>query len=248
LPQLITITADGSSESPSGASQGQSDFEPDWQPASIAYARPRSASPLKVSLVPVFVACTAPNRTHGPPLAFDSCNPPSQSSPNVTVGTPDANGAAAHSVGFASFKVWPPFPNSFDTDFNIELSLSDVRCGSGATTCGPPNDRGGPDYTGEVQLEHLVRLTEKTQPSDPTTVQDFRFRVDSACTATSSTATGAACSVHTSANAVAPGAVHDGRRTIWQMGPVRVLDGGADGDAGTAGDNLLFAKQGLFVP
>jgi hypothetical protein len=54
--------------------------------------------------------------------------------------------------------------------------------------------------------------------------------------------------VHTSANAVVPGSLHEGRRTIWQMGDVRVLDGGVDGDADTAGDNRLFATQGIFVP
>jgi hypothetical protein len=27
-----------------------------------------------------------------------------------------------------------------------------------------------------------------------------------------------------------------------------VLDGGVDGDADTAGDNRLFATQGIFVP
>ena len=248
LPQLVAISADGGSESPFGAGQGRSDFEPDWQPATIAYPRPRSASPLRVSLVPAFVGCTAPNRTHGDPLAFGSCNPPAQFSPNVTVGTPDANGAAAGSSGFARFRVWPPSTVPGEADFDIEMGLSDIRCGPGTTACGPANDSAGADYTGELQLEHLVRLTEKTQPSDPTTLQEFRFRVDVSCSATASAATGADCSVHTSANAVAPGSVHEGRRTIWQMGPVRVLDGGADGDAGTVGDNRLFAKQGVFVP
>ena len=42
---------------------------PDWQPTSL-YVRPAGASPLRISLVPAFSACTAPNREHGPPLAF----------------------------------------------------------------------------------------------------------------------------------------------------------------------------------
>jgi hypothetical protein len=45
-----------------------------------------------------------------------------------------------------------------------------------------------------------------------------------------------------------PGAVVDGKRAIWQLDQVRVLDGGADGDADTTGDNRLFATQGVFVP
>ena len=56
------------------------------------YVRPKGATPLRVSLVPAFQACTSPNRTHGPPLAHPSCAPPQQVSPQLTVGAPDANG------------------------------------------------------------------------------------------------------------------------------------------------------------
>ena len=38
------------------------------------------------------------------------------------------------------------------------------------------------------------------------------------------------------------------KRAVWQLGKVQVYDGGADGDADTAGDNTLFMEQGLFVP
>ena len=51
------------------ASSGTS---PDWQPIHPSYPRPRGASPLRVSLVPAYQACTAPNRTHGSPLSFPS--------------------------------------------------------------------------------------------------------------------------------------------------------------------------------
>ena len=37
------------------------------------------------------------------------------------------------------------------------------------------------------------------------------------------------------------------RRALWELGKLRVLDGGADGDAET-GPNTLFAVQGVFVP
>ena len=39
------------------------------------------------------------------PLSFPSCNPPQQVSPNLTIGTPDANGAAANAIGFAKVEV-----------------------------------------------------------------------------------------------------------------------------------------------
>ena len=64
-----------------------------------AYARPTGASPLRVSLVPAYEPCTSPNREHGPPLAHPACARPAQSSQHVTVGTPDANGRPAASVG-----------------------------------------------------------------------------------------------------------------------------------------------------
>jgi TolB protein len=241
---LYVISADGASESQLTNASDRYDYEPDWQPVSIAYPRPKSASPLRVSLVPAYAGCTAPNRTHGPPLGFGSCNPPSQTSPNLTVGTPDVSGAAANSVGSARFRVW----NFFDeADFAIEMNLSDIRCGPGTAACGPANDRPGADYTGELQIEHVVRLTDKSAAYDPATVQDFTFPATVGCSATSSTATGSACSVDTSANAVVPGSVRDGLRSIWQMSQVRVLDGGADGDASTE-PNGLFATQGIFVP
>jgi Tol biopolymer transport system component len=256
---LYTIPADGGSESKLTGQTSRNDYEPDWQPTAPSdmsgYPRPRSASPLTVSLVPSYVQCLAPNRTHGPPLGFGSCSPPSQESPHITVGTPDANGVAANSAGFARFKAFESAPGGpAEADVIIELSFSDVRCTSGTAGCGPANDRAGADYTGEFQLLPVIRLTEKSRQSDPLlplepqTTQDFPFPVRAGCNATSSMATGAACSVLTSANAVVPGSVWDSRRAMWQMDHLRVLDGGADGDADTAGDNRLFATQGVFVP
>jgi hypothetical protein len=47
---------------------------------------------------------------------------------------------------------------------------------------------------------------------------------------------------------VLPGVVSEGRRSIWELGPVEVFDGGADGLASSADDNSRLAEQGLFVP
>jgi len=246
--QLVVITADGTSETPYGGGQGEADYEPDWQQAMVSYPRPKSASPLRVPLVPSYALCTAPNRTHGPPLAFGSCNPPSQTSPHITVGTPDANGAAANSVGHLLLRVFPGnFPPD-EADVLIDLELSDVRCVSTGGTCGPANDRAGPDYTGELRLELVVQLTDKSVPGDPKTTQEFTLPIQVPCSATSSAATGAVCSVYTYANVVLPGSAREGKRAIWQLRKVRVFDGGADGDADTAGDNHPFGSQGIFVP
>ena len=64
-----------------------------------AFARPKGASPVRVSLVPAYNGCSSPNRTHGLPLNQGSCNPPVQSSSELTSGTPDANGRAANANG-----------------------------------------------------------------------------------------------------------------------------------------------------
>jgi hypothetical protein len=48
-------------------------------------------------------------------------------------------------------------------------------------------------------------------------------------------------------DAVTPGAVPEGKRSIWALDQARVYDGGADGLASTA-PNTLFARQGVFIP
>ena len=57
----------------------------------------------------------------------------------------------------------------------------------------------------------------------------------------------AKCSLNTTADALTPGTVTEDKRAIWEMKEVTVLDGGADGDAETAG-NTTFLQQGIFVP
>ena len=59
---------------------------------------------------------------------------------------------------------------------------------------------------------------------------------------------GSTCSVRTTANTLVPGAVQEGKRTIWALGQVKLYDGGADNDGSTTGDNALFEVQGLFFP
>jgi hypothetical protein len=58
---------------------------------------------------------------------------------------------------------------------------------------------------------------------------------------------GSTCSANTTADAIVPGVVSEGKRTIWEVGTVQVFDGGSDGQAGTA-PNTLFERQGVFVP
>ena len=213
-----------------------------WLAPFNGYARPVSASPVRVSLVPAFKQCStgAANRTHGPPLANPSCNPPAQESGFLTVGTPDSNGQAANATGYAHFKVQVGNPGTpaDEADVAIAVSMSDVRKKSDLS-----------DYTGELQVNRTLRITDRGNgPGETGTVTDFSLPVTVPCTATPSTGIGSTCSTTTSADAVMPGSVIEGDRAIWQSGQVRVLDGGPDGMASTASGNTLFAVQGVFIP
>lgn len=207
------------------------------------YPRPKGASPLRVSLVPAYQPCASPNRTHGPPLAFGSCNPPAEQSAQLTVGTPDANGNPASSVGFARLAVWPGDPASpaDDADVSLRVEITDVRRRADLA-----------DYTGELRASLSTRITDKDNPppaggASDATVSDNPIAFTVPCAATAATTTGATCSVTTTVDAVTPGAVKESMRAVWQLGQLEVFDGGSDGDAETT-PNTLFARQGVFVP
>jgi hypothetical protein len=189
------------------------------------YARPKGASPLRVALVPAYVPCTSPNREHGPPLAFGSCAPPQQASQDLTVGTPDANGQPAASLGFLRLATMAgnPATPADEADVAVSLSITDVRESAGLA-----------DYTGEVTATLSARLTDRDGPA---TTEDFPFDVVAQCAATA-TAEGSTCSATTTFEAIVPGAVAEGSRAIWQLDAVEILDGSGN----------TFARQGIFVP
>jgi WD40-like Beta Propeller Repeat len=210
---------------------------PSWQPIPLSYVRPRGATPFLTYLVPAYKPCTAPNGSHGSPLAFDSCNPPQQASSYLTLGTPDANNRPALTRGLVRYRVIvgsagpPPRPS----DLKIDVGITEVLT---KATLAP--------YGGELAADAGVRITDKNNtPSPggpgPGTVQDISFPVTVPCAS-------GTCAVATSANAVMPGSVVQGMRAIWQLDQVKVYDGGADGLASTSGDNTLFMDEGIFVP
>jgi hypothetical protein len=205
------------------------------------YPRPKGATPFRVALVPAFRACSAPNRAHGAPLAFGSCNPPVQTSSLLTIGSPDANTKAANSIGAVTLSAVPGNASTLadEADTKIRVSLTDVRRTSDLA-----------DYTGQLQLVQSMRITDKlngSSPIDPATVSDFDFPVTVPCAVTSDTGVGATCSIATTADSVLPGTITEIKRTIVQLGEVKVLDGGSDGLAATP-DNTLFAVQGVYIP
>lgn len=217
------------------ASSGSS---PDWQPIHPSYPRPRGASPLRISLVPAYKSCTAPNETHGSPLAFPSCNPPQQQSGSLTIGTPDANGQGAKSTPYVRFGVKASAP----ADVRIRVSIGDVRKNSDLS-----------DYTGELLEQSVLRATDHNNGSsspggtDPATMSAVNLPVTVPCAATSDTTIGGQCELETTMNAVIPGSVTGGDRAVWELSQAQVFDGGPDGAVGTQ-PNTLFMDQGIFIP
>ncbi len=218
------------------------------------HPRPKGATPIRVSLVPAFTSCTTPNRSHGPPLAFPSCNPPVQTSTAVTVGEITANGAAANAEGYVKLSVIVGVPGPpDDSDVAITSNATDVRCKAGTTACGAGNAADGADYTGEMQGNATIRISDHFNAiaagggTDGATVVDIPYPIAAICTSTASTSIGSTCTASTSANAAVPGAVKDGKRAIVEVGQILINDGGPDGIVGTA-PNTLFAVQGIFIP
>jgi hypothetical protein len=205
------------------------------------YPRPKGATPFVVPLVIAYRDCTSANSVHGAPLSYQSCKPPVPESNWLTVGTPDANGQPAKSVGSVAVTAVAGDPSTpaDEADARLALSVSDVR-----------NKSGLGDYAGELEVRLDLRVTDKlngASPVDPATISDFPFEYKGVCTTTSDTTVGSICSIKTTADAVIPGAVTEVKRTIWEVGTVQVFDGGSDGDVDTL-PNTLFERQGVFVP
>ena len=130
------------------------------------FPRPAGASPLRASLVPAYNECTSANRTHGPGLAFPSCNPPVRSSGPLTVGTPDANGFAANSVAYVRFGVVIGDPSNPPDDADISHRGQHHR---------RPQPPGGTDYSGRLLVTSMLKITDNANAAErpePATTQE----------------------------------------------------------------------------
>jgi hypothetical protein len=217
--------------------------------AAATHVRPKGATPLRVSLTPAYAECTSPNRTHGPPLAFQSCAPPVQLSNYVTVGTPDANGAAANSTGYVLIKVL-----GNGSDILTTGEITDVRCKPGTATsvCNGANAADGPDYTGDLAGNATVRVTDHyngPNKDETATVVDMPNPFTFHCFSTTDTSVGSTCAIDTSRPLIPQPYWFEGKRVVIDIEQIQVRDGGADGNIFTEPDkSTLFAVQGVFIP
>jgi uncharacterized repeat protein (TIGR01451 family) len=251
----VTPAVSGTITNQASADSAQGDPNPDNNAdaenttvgsATGGYPRPKGATPLRLSLVPAYRQCTAPNRTHGPALAFPSCNPPLQESTAVTVGTPERNGRVANSIGSARFDVLvgDPATPADEADLAMHVSITDARRQSDLA-----------DYTGQMQGNAVVRVVDRDNAispgggTDPATVVDIPFPIPISCAPTADPNIGGSCTTNTTFEAaVVPGAFKEGKRAIWGFAsPFVVHDGGPDGQVATT-PNTAFARQGVYVP
>ena len=94
-----------------------------------------------------------------------------------------------------------------------------------------------------------LRITDSNNGAlftDPATVQEIDFSAPVNCTTTGG-AEGANCSASTTANAVTPGSILEGKDMILQVFRGRLTDAGPNGIRGDS-DDLLFEQQGVYVP
>jgi hypothetical protein len=217
------------------------DTSQDVYDRSVAYETPQSASPISVSLVPLFRQCgtgaSPANGQHSPPLSVPSCNPPVPSSNLAFVG-PASIGSAALTVVAGN-----PGTVADEADVTTQVNVTDVRAGS---TSGPDYDpTAGPEMTYAAR----VRITDRSNgpsASDPATATDLDLSVPVDCVGTAG-GVGATCAANTSIDAVTPGAIKEGTSAIFQVFRARLNDPGANGVRGDS-DDRIFAHQGIYIP
>jgi hypothetical protein len=204
------------------------------------YQHPASAQSLSMPLVPAFKQCgtggKTPNQTHAPPLSVGSCSPSS-------IGVAHLGGQA---TGVAALTADPGDPTnaSDEADFSIDATITDVHAGSPNGSDYNPNAAGA-DMTLLTRLR-ITDMASGASGTDPATTTDTDFAVPVSCAPTAGPA-GSDCSVHTSADALTPGTVGEGRRSVLQAFRLRVNDSGPNG-VRADGDDRLFEQQGVFIP
>jgi hypothetical protein len=237
------------------------------QVAFAAHPHPANngADKLTFTVVPAQKVCATPNSAHGEPLGAPSCTPANearQTSAHLTTGKAPAGpykGTSTFVIDVTCTNAQvPPCPAPGDQeDVKLTASATDIRCKAAvqAARCG--NENGAPagpvgdDYTGQVQGDATIRITDAYNGApgftQHGTVVDLPFPVTGTCANTADATIGATCGVNTSADQVVPNVVKEGKKANVEIGQIHVNDGGPDGLVGSA-PNQLFAVQGIYIP
>ena len=186
-------------------------FDPDWQPLPVntasTYIRPKEARVIRVPLVPAFQPCTAPNRTHGPPLEQPSCNPARPRSVNLKISVGETRLRSTGALRMAVTAGAPGTPD--DTDVQLSFGLTNVMRSDDS------------EYSGELRVQIGSRLTDR-EGSTASSTREFRLSWDVPCTPTADPDYASSCALDTTLDAVLPGAAPEGTRAVWRVGQVGV--------------------------
>ena len=147
----------------------------DHRPGRIPAAEGRDAR-CASALVPAYQRVhDRPTARMGRPSPSPRATRRARTSPQLTVGSPDANGKAANSSGSVKFEALPGVSSTpaDEADVRIVVSITDVRRRSDLT-----------DYTGQLQLDADIRMTDRlngSSPVDTGTASDLPFPVTVPC-------------------------------------------------------------------
>jgi hypothetical protein len=228
-------------------------------PALATHEHPGTANSLHADLVPLSRAtlsttqCAARGGTvssHGAPLSFTSCNPPTPQP-----GTVARTGVDGRSALDATVLPGDADPTNGDqAELSIVATALDLRSGSS----------GGPDYdpvatAGAQDMTAIIKFrisdhenSTVGQPCDatttcPATMIDYDFLVPLSCAATSNPGVGSTCGANTTGDAITPGMIKENRQNVVQLSRVRFRDAGSDGIPGNSNDRDAFL-QGVYIP
>jgi Tol biopolymer transport system component/agmatine/peptidylarginine deiminase len=214
----------------------------------VLFDAPQAASRIQVAMVPDFRQTISASQcqarggatsTHQPPFALTSCNPPA-----LAAGTQAHFGS--HAAADAELTVAPGnlVTPADEADVAIAVGLTDLRSGSAGGGDYNPNPSGD-----DLTLIFKARITDTLNGASltaPATVSDRQFSTAVGCAGTADPSIGSSCSVSTSADAVEPGVIKEGKQMVIQLFRVRLTDSGTNAIRGDA-DDRGFAMQGYYV-
>ncbi len=216
------------------------------RPQAPSYARPGSATPLRVPLVPAYGECTTPNTVHVLPLALASCDPPALQSSLLTTSN------AGRGSGFVRLRALAGNSTTAADEADIDLTVfaNDVI-----------RTADGTDFTGQLPVRTTLRITDRANgffENEAATATDVPFSAPVDCVSTPNPSAGGSCSLSTSADTLVPGFAREGKRAVMSALSVELLDRGPD-DTITpvsgacpptcgSGDEQPFLTEGVVTP